>query len=755
MLHFIEVAAKAPVPAKHGQIVIPGAGKLSFKVSIITAACLLAATTSALADEPPKRDFSTYQPIIEPARISKEDAPKIDGRLDDAMWKTATIISEFYQVEPTVGKPQEDTVVYFAYDARNLYVGIQAFDKHPEKILSTILQRDGETWRDDMVRLYIDPFATGLSGFAFDVNALGTKLDRLLQQGRSPNVAWDTIWDAKAEITDKGWTAEIAIPFRSISFNPKGDGWNIMLTREISHKGEEVRWAAIDQAIKPWEFRRPGKLVGIKNIEQGIGLDIEVQGKVTASRDWDRPRDDDIALDGSANLYYKFTPALVGLLTLNADFSDTPLDTREINTGRFSLFKDETRDFFLQDASVFEFAGETFIGAPNGQPFFSRRIGLVKGEAVDLKFGAKLSGQIGGFDVGVLSTHMGETSTIDAQTLSVARVTHNMFGNSRFGLIATNGDPTGQTENSLIGADYLYQDTSFFGGLFTADVFYQSTFTDTEDDASFGARLDYPNDKWNWTLAAKQIGEDFRPALGFVNRAGIRNYKGQWRRRYRPKDSYFLWYQFGMDNEFITDLDGNVQSRINSASFEFQNMATDEFKIKLTENREVVTLPFSLPDGIIVPVGDYQNNGIWGRFQSSYYRPWGLNAEIEYKDFFGGENFNFDITGMMRPSPYWNLKAQYVREDISIPQGDVVIQIGSIDGVVNFSPDLSVSVQMQYDNISEGLSVFGRARWEIRPETELFVSLGHGAIIETDNFPRQFESVQTQLVFRLGNRFQF
>lgn len=711
--------------------------------------------SGAAADEPEKRDFSTYQPIVEPSRIERHEAPKIDGKLDEDMWKKAAVLSEFYQVEPNIGKPQEDTVVYLAYDSRNLYIGVQAFDKNPDKILKSILQRDGDTWRDDMIRFYIDPFATGLSGFAFDVNALGTKLDRLLQQGRAPNVAWDTIWDAKAQITDKGWTAEIAIPFRSISFNPDGEGWNLMVTREISHKGEEVRWAAIDNGIQPWEFRRPGKLKGIKDIDKGLGLDVELQGKISASRDWERPRDDDLSLDGSANIYYKINPALVGLLTVNADFSDTPLDTRQINTGRFSLFRDETRDFFLQDASIFEFAGETFIGAPNGQPFFSRRIGLVNGEAIDLKFGAKLSGELAGFDVGLLTTHMGETSRVDAQTLSVARISKDLFGHSRLGLIATNGDPTGKTENTLIGVDYLFQDKSFFGGLFQADIFYQSTFTDSEDDDSFGARIDYPNNRWNWTIAARQIGEDFRPALGFVNRPGTRDYTGQWRRRFRPTESYFLWYQFGTDSQYVTDLDGNTQSRVNSASFEFQNRASDEVKFKLTENREVVTLPFSLPKGIIIPAGDYQNNGASFDLVSSFYRSWGLNAFMEYKDFFDGDNFNYKVTGLYRPSPYWNVKVQYEREEISVPNGDVAIQIGSVDGVVNFSPDISVSLQMQYDNISESFSIFSRTRWEIRPQTELFVSLGHGAIIQTDKFPRDFESVQTQLVLRLGNRFQF
>lgn len=717
--------------------------------------CLTALGTQVSAQEESTRDFATYQPEVRPTRLARIDAPEIDGILDDVAWTKAAVITEFYEVEPDIGPPDEETVVYLAYDSQNLYIAIRAYDKNPDSILTSILERDGEVWRDDMLRFYIDPFNTGNSGFAFGINALGARLDRLLQQGRSPNVAWDTIWDVASNIDDEGWTSEIAIPFRSISFNPNAESWNIMITREISHKSEEVRWAAIDPGILPWEFRRPGKMVGIRDVDQGMGLDIEVQGKITASRDWDRPRDDDLSFDPSGSLYYKFTPGLTGLLTYNADFSDTPLDTRQINTGRFSLFRAETRDFFLQDASVFEFAGETFAESPNGQPFFSRRIGIVNGSAVDLKYGGKLSGRYAGFDVGVLTARMGEADGIDAQTLSVARATRNLTPSNRLGFIATNGDPTGRTDNSVFGIDYMYTNRNLFGGFFQADAFYQRSITSNEDDDSFGVRIDAPNDKWNWTVRARQIGEDFRPALGFVNRAGIRDYVAQWRRRFRPQDSMFLWYQFGTDNQYITDLDGSLQTRENSASFEFQNRATDEFKFKIFENLEVVNAPFNLPDGIVVPVGEYQSYGAWGRLQSSFFRAWGLNAEVEYKDFYGGENFKYDITAMARPSPYWNIRAQYSEEDISVPNGDVTIRIASVNGVVNFTPDLSMSIQAQYDNISEAFSLFNRLRWEIRPQTELFVAFGHGAIISSDDFPRDFQSVQSQLVLRLGNRFQF
>ncbi|MEL7545016.1 MAG: carbohydrate binding family 9 domain-containing protein [Pseudomonadota bacterium] len=705
------------------------------------------------------RDFQSYTPRIEPNRIADEEAPQIDGRLSDAMWAKAAVIDEFYQVEPSIGPPSVETRVYLAYDSNALYVGIEAFDDEAENIFATILERDGDVWRDDMVRFYIDPFDTGITGFGFDVNALGARAERLVQANRMPIDEWDAIWDAAGQITEEGWTAEIVLPFRSISFDPEADSWGLMLTRERAHKREEIRWAGIDPAVNKFGFARAGRLGGIEDVDRGTGLDVQLLSALKASRDWERPRDDDIELDPSANILYRFTPSLAGLVSLNTDFSDTPLDTRQINTGRFSLFFPETRDFFLQDAAFFEFGGQAFARDPNGRPFFSRRIGIVNGEQITLEAGGKLSGEIAGVELGLLTARMGEGDAIDAQTLSVARASYNLNGNSRIGAIATNGDPRGLDDNTLLGLDYLYQTENFLGGggRLQADVYYQRTVnSEQEDDDLFGARLDYPNDRWNWSAEFRQIGEEFRPALGFVNRPGTRNYDGTWFRRFRPSQGGLIrWWQFGSAHEYVTDLDGTMETRRNALNVQTQTSGTDELTVSVFENYEFITQPFTLPTGIIVPVGEYQNDGASLDFRSSWLRAYGVEFGLEQSDFFGGDSTRYEVALSARPNPHIDLRARASTEDISVPNGDVTVNIASLETVFNVSTDLSVSTQTQYDNISEGLSFFGRVRYELRPETEVFLSLGHGAIIEDSDFGRNFESIQTQAILRLGNTFRF
>lgn len=705
----------------------------------------------------PERDFATYIPSVAPQRIDISEAPKIDGVLDDPVWQSATLITEFYQTDPTIDIPPVETRVYLAFSEDALYVGVYAFDDEPENLRATVMQRDGDVWRDDMVRFYIDPFDTGLSGFGFDVNALGARLDRLIQPNRRPIDEWDTIWGAAGQITDDGWTAEIEIPFRSINFDPDAEAWGLMLTRERSHKNEEYRWAGIDQSLQSFSFNRAGRLTGIEDVNRGSGLELDLQSAAIATRNWLQPRDEAFELEPSATLRYQFTPGLTGLATLNTDFSDTPLDNREINTGRFSLFFPETRDFFLQDTAFFEFGGSAFARSPNGRPFFSRRIGIVDGQNVPIDGGIKLSGEYGGFEIGALSTLTGEVDGIEAQNLSVARVTRDVFGHSRVGVIGTSGDPTGDTENSLFGIDYLYQDPSFFGGgRLDVDLYYQRSFSDQfgEDD-SLGARIDYPNDKWNWTLEYREIGEDFRPALGFVNRANSKTYEGGWHRRFRQSSGPLRWWQVGTEHERVTQLDGELETREDELSFTVETAGTDEISATYFDVEERVFDPFTLPNDIIVPAGTYDNDGVEFNVRTSRTRPYGMEISLEVQDFFGGQSEAIDIELLARPSRYLDLQMSYSREDISVPAGDVVVEVGSLDAIVNVSPRLSVSTQTQYDNLSESLSFFGRMRWELRPETELFFSFAHGALIEGSDFGRNFRSIQSRSIVRLGNTFRF
>ncbi len=713
-------------------------------------------------------DFQHYEPEAEIARIASDEAPKIDGDISDPVWSKATRIDEFYQTEPVRGaEPSETTVVYIAYDENNLYFAFFCGDSQPDKILATVMQRDRELWQDDNIRVYLDPYDSSRDAMAFLVNSLGTQMDMLIENNSNFYPEWDTIWDVEARRTDDGWTAEMAIPFRSISYDPGVDKWGFEIMRQIRHKNETVRWSQIDQFLPPWNVSEIGSITGLRDISQGLGLDVQAFGKFNYERDWmQRPRDDSFTPEASGNIFYRITPSLTGTLTLNTDFSDSPLDERQVNTGRFSLFFPETRDFFLQDRTIFEFGGRAMtppLTDINGLPFFTRKIGIVDEEIVDLIAGGKLSGRIGNLNVGALSVRMDNSENINAETLSVARLSAEVLEESRIGTILTHGDPDGTGRNTLAGVDFKYRNSDLFNrGRFLADFFYQRSFSNDvhgpaagKDDDMFGFFLGYPNDFLRWYISGKEIGQRFDPALGFVNRRNIRDYNGDYVRRKRFGDGWIQWLEGGMLGNIVTDLDNNIETHKLTLLTGARNRIGDEIKVQASNLREVINQPFLIAGELPVPLGDYHFNQFYVALNSSNSRKLIADVEVTCCRIYDGDYLGLNTILEFRLSKYFRLTAKHNMEKFEMPSGKLTVHIGSLDSSINFTPDMQIDTQMQYDNISERFSFSARYRWFPRPETEVFIAVGQTADMKSNNFPGHFDADQTQVTVRLGHTFRF
>ena len=713
-------------------------------------------------------DFQQYEPEAEIARIPVSEAPVIDGDISDPVWSKATRIDRFYQTEPVRGaEPSETTVVYIAYDENNLYFAFFCGDSQPDKILATVMQRDRELWQDDNIRVYLDPYDSSRDAMAFLVNSLGTQMDMLIENNSNFYPEWDTIWDVEARRTDDGWTAEMAIPFRSISYDPGVDKWGFEIMRQIRHKNETVRWSQIDQFLPPWNVSEIGSVTGIRDIRKGLGLDVQAFGKFNYERDWmQRPRDDSFTPEASGNIFYRITPSLTGTVTLNTDFSDSPLDERQVNTGRFSLFFPETRDFFLQDRTIFEFGGRAMTPPNadiNGIPFFTRKIGIVDDEIVDLIAGGKLSGRIGNLNVGALSVRMDNSETINAETLSVARLSAEVLEESRIGTILTHGDPDGMGRNTLAGVDFKYRNSNLFNrGRFLADFFYQRSFSNDvhgpaagKDDDMFGFFLGYPHDFLRWYISGKEIGKRFEPALGFVNRRNIRDYNGDYVRRKRFGDGWLQWLEGGVIGNIVTDLDNNIETHKLSLLTGARNRIGDELKVQASNLREVINQPFLIAGELPVPLGDYHFNQFYVVLNSSNSRKLIADVEVTCCRIYDGDYLGLNTILEFRLSKYFRLTAKHNMEKFEMPSGKLTVHIGSLDSSINFTPDMQIDTQMQYDNISERFSFSARYRWFPRPETEVFIAVGQTADMKSNNFPGHFDADQTQVTVRLGHTFRF
>ena len=746
--------------------------------AVALAGCFWASSGSAFAAEAaeapeeqldeaapePEEETTSPRPVAHVARISTSEAPTIDGDLSDLSWAKATVITDFKQREPDPdAAPTERTVLRVMYDDRNFYVSVYAYDSEPDRLIVRSMSRDGEINQGDHIEFTLDPGLTLRNAYVFRIGPSGGRWDGLRLNNLQELPEWNTIWEGRARRVPDGWVAEIAIPFSSISYVPGQTSWGFDFTRNIRRKTEIVRWSSTNPGIPITDVSEAGTLTGIEGVNQGLGLDVVPYIVLRAKHDWSTPGDG-AGLSGTAggNAFYKITPGLTGTVTVNPDFSDAPLDVREVNTTRFSLFYPETRQFFLQDAGSFEFGGRSFRRSNfdrqnnNALPFFTRNIGLVNGRPTSLVGGGKLSGEYGGIGIGGLSVLTDETPTgRPGQVLSVARLTAPMFSMSRGGIIFTNGDPTGNSRNSVIGGDFQYRDDTTFGGnIIQADAYYERSFSNkTGQDDSYGVGFNFPNEPFSTEFYFKTVGQNFTPALGFVNRQGIRVYDGTLRYtwRYRGPGNFLRTISLDTQNTVTTSLSGRIDTRDDAVQVQFTTARDHSFYFTARNNFDRLVVPFTLPHGVIIPAGAYTWNNFNTHTQISRSLPLSFHMDVVCCDYYNGSMVRISPDLRLRPSEVFEVNVSYDGQFIRLPGGKVDINVFTLDGLFNFTPDMQFAIQAQYDNISQSFGFLGRYRWEFRPGSEILIALGQSALIPGTDF--RFQT--TALSIRIGHTLRF
>ena len=350
--------------------------------------------------------------------------------------------------------------------------------------------------------------------------------------------------------------------------------------------------------------------------------------------------------------------------------------------------------------------------------------------------------------------HTNRTPTTAAQNLSVIRITEPVLAESKIGIIVTNGDPTGLSRNTLAGADFQYHNSHFGGGnaILQSDLYYERSSSSTVgDDDAFGAAVNYPNEPWGGQLIFRQVGTNFAPALGFVNRTGIRDYEGTLFEKTRYRDPFLRWLLFGAQGVFITGLDNQLQSSQIRVWGEVESQQADAYDLNVYHYYENVPKVFALPKGVPVPAGEYSWTNIVPQINTTRGRWYSVNWAVECCSFYNGNYLKSDFTVIFRPNEYFEITPRYVATFIDLPTGYVAIHILSASGGVNITPDMQVLLQAQFDNISRSFSFSARYRWEYEPGNEIFVSIGQNALIPG----MSFEPQTSLFSIRLGHTLRF
>jgi hypothetical protein len=778
------------------------------------ACCLLCLGLWALPD---RTDASTE---VRSARAVRTDVPPvIDGKLDDPVWQRAAVTGDFRQVLPVEGVvPSERTEVRLLYDSDALYLGIRMYDSEPDKLIATQMTHDNTQVADDRINLVFDTFHDQRNAFFFQINPAGSRSEALIENNEKFRREWDTIWYAKATVDEQGWVAEFAIPFRSVSFDPDSTTWGMEIERYIRRRNENARWANPSRNRTIGDVAGIGTLEGLEGLE-GTGVDIKPTYSLSYQAQREKfpnsipppetlkMRDGDVLGRPGGDIFYKPDPRVTGALTLNTDFSEAAVDLRQSNLSRSALLFPETRDFFLQDAGIFEFGGrvERLI------PFFSRRIGLVvfdparlgsnqnapDYQPVDIQAGLKLTGRIGRFNFGALQVRTEGTSgtssqdpndyvELDPANLSVVRVQANVLEESQLGFIVTDGDPKDQRNNSVYGVDFRYRNSTIQGSnILKGDFWYQHSETSGKSGRNggqdaFGAEINYPNDRINFKLAYEEYGEDFTQLLGFTNRPtlgligppGIRRYDGVFRYRLRP-GGWLRTVDFALEGKVVTDRRNTVDTnRWVFRPIELANNAGDSLKVSYIVQRERVEKGFSLPylDPWIPTKPDgsstgapktYHFDSFTVIFDTTTARPVRGKLEFNGGEFYTGHLWTVKGLLELRPSPHWFFSAEYEQhagrlraefDDDSEPHdANFLVRIARVNLNLNFSPDLSWTNVIQYDNVSDSVGLNSRLRWEVESGNELFLVFNQGYEVDNSSIvPRT-----TQAIGKVGWTFRF
>jgi len=700
----------------------------------------------------PANDLFSQPEII--ARFT-DKPPSIDGFVNEEIWNNAVIINELYQREPKTGEPvSEKTEFLFLYDHNNIYIGIRCFDV-PSGITAKELARDVSLGEDDRVQVIFDTYLDGRSGYWFQIGPRGSIGDALIgENGKDFNKSWDGLWDGKARITDKGWESELIIPFRTMGFIKGSDTWGLKLIRHIKRKSESSYWPATSLNADKFSVSDAGRISGLSDITQGIGLDIIPY--ITAGISKKQDGKPESVFNGGFDAFYQITPSLKAAATVKTDFAQTEVDERQINLTRFNLYFPEKRDFFLDGSNYFTFGingDRENLQGTQMIPYFSRRIGLdTDGNPVEIKYGGKFTGKAGKWNFGFL--HIKDNNKWNNPGYSVGRISVNLGKQSSVGIIGTNGNAMSDGTNSLAGIDLRLASSEFKGNHnITYNLYGVRSFTSVTNgnEWSFGSELNYPNDFLNFRLGYLQIGDNFFPGLGFVPRNNIRDFYGGITLGPRPKNSPILQLKTGIKYNLITNLlNGGLQTGqvdLNYSDVTF--ISGDIAGISSQYQFESLVSGFNIFDTIVIPAGNYHFWRHSVQLTTAKRRNLFAAAKFGIGSFYSGNRKDLLLqTGYKIGVPvYIGLESD--RRWVSLEEGDFIAQIYRINLNFLFSPTITWYNYAQYENKTETIGWQSRFQWIIKPGKEIFVTFNSPLINPLERFNAEIYEARVKVKYTI------
>ncbi len=688
--------------------------------------------------------------------------PVIDGWLNEEVWKTATPVTGFIQREPNTGQAfSERTEVYIGYDQHNLYIGFRCHGD-PDKITAKELARDVSLQYDDRVQVILDTYLDKRNAYWFQIGPRGSIGDAIVSEnGTAFNKAWDGLWTGRAKIHDRGWDAEIAIPFKTLSFHNGQDTWGIKFIRRLMHNEESGYWPEANLDSHVFQVSDGGLLTGIGEITQGLGLDLVPYGLTGA--DYKRvDQKTKPVFNAGFDAYYRITSNLKAALTVNTDFAQTEVDDQQINLTRFNLFYPEKRDFFLDGANYFNFGingDRENYWSKHLIPFFSRRVGLDSlGNPIPLLYGGKITGQAGKWNIGAMYMKDDRKDWYNSHFV-VTRLTRNFGDQSNAGFITTYGNALYDTSNFVVGFDVKLGTSKFRGNKNVALILYglksvtgrqEPEWQDRNRDLAFGAELVYPNDLLFVRLGHMQIQEDFVAGIGFVPRPGVRNTYGYFRAGPRPEKWGIMQVMAGTGLDFVTDFNNVLLTReIYATPLHIRFLSGEEFEYIVVPTFEKLLEDFNIYDDFVIPAGNHTYTWHTLSVTSAQRRIlWG-GVDYMFGGYLNGKRTEIKLKGGYKVIVPLFVGGELIRNDVNLPEGGFIATIYRVNLNILFNPDITLYSFIQYDNKSGKMGWQSRFQWILKPGREIFFVWNSIASDPYERYQIQEASVRLKIKYTI------
>jgi hypothetical protein len=701
---------------------------------------LIVAATGLILNLALSQDKSAEKYVIAAHRVPNNSI-LLDGMLDEEGWQKADSCTRLIQCEPVFNVPcTENTTVKILYDDENIYVGVICYYQDMRDLVARQLaHRDNAD--DDQVYFVLDTFHSKTTGYSFGTNALGSKDEIFIDGPDRYDDDWNEVWEVKTQINPDNWCAEFRIPTRILRF-PDADEqqWGFNIYRSLRKKNERAYFVPVRPEYNITYLTLAGTITGIQGLAKRRNLQLRpylLLGGTEESRIGKRTKQSELGLD----LKYVPLPNLALDVTYNTDFAQIESDDQQINLSRFSLFYPEKRDFFLENAQLFQFGMAQKI-----QPFFSRRIGIFDGQPVPILLGGRVTGKLRGSNIGALSISTKSTSYQSSTNYSVLRFRQDILENSNVGFIFTNLQQKEMSERSL-GFDtelWPLKDTRVQAWCSSLDLPAVRM-----DNSAYHLGVNYNTDLHQALLSHTVVGKKYDPAMGFVILKDFRDISGIARKSFRFQQSWLRKLNFSGIFDYIYTQDGRVFSKQNIVQFSAESETGDELGLEFINTFEELNEDFPIFSNIRVPKGAYTYNTLELQLQANARRD--LSGSLTYQQgtLYGGNQKSIALNGLLKFNKHVSVGAGIECNDVHLPHDDFNTAILRLRWNFIFTSELSLRTYFQYSSANRRVTSNLRFHYLFGDDSDFYIVFNNLSALDSHQMIGEMNTAAIKINYRL------